>query len=194
MSHAPFFRMSRTDVFCWTKGRLIYGSFKMWAWRFFYPSLGYFTIFALAFHGSSGFAAYKCVTSTGKVAYQEQACEAGHQSVVSGNKQEGPVTLQQHDPLTAPQLSENQLREKVLESLKDPVSANFKGTRIRYEGRALCGEVNAKNSYGGYIGFRQFVADAEGVYWAGDGSSLVDVGRIDARRTFVPKSHFWGCR
>lgn len=49
-------------------------------------------------------------------------------------------------------------KSKVLDSLKDPESAQFKNLRlVKGEGgEALCGEVNAKNSYGGYIGFSQF--------------------------------------
>lgn len=92
-----------------------------------------------------------------------------------------------------PQLSEDDLKEAVLSRLKDPNSANFKDLQVLEGGRALCGLVNAKNSYGGYTGFKLFVADAEGVYWQGDGSSKVDIGKAEARRTFVPKAHFWGC-
>jgi len=44
--------------------------------------------------------------------------------------------------------------------LKDPDSAKFRNVRIvRYlEGKVVCGEVNGKNSYGGYAGFTPFVA------------------------------------
>lgn len=42
--------------------------------------------------------------------------------------------------------------------LKDPASAQF---RHVFEGVAgfVCGEVNAKNAFGGYVGFRIFVVD-----------------------------------
>lgn len=44
--------------------------------------------------------------------------------------------------------------------LKDPDSAKFRNVAIkRYEGlRIVCGEVNAKNSYGAYTGFKKFAA------------------------------------
>jgi hypothetical protein len=81
----------------------------------------------------------------------------------------------------------------VVSSLKDPESARFKELHHVGDGRALCGMVNSKSAYGGYAGFRSFVADAEGIYWSGDGSAAVDVGRWQSRRTYVPKAVFWNC-
>lgn len=55
-------------------------------------------------------------------------------------------------------------RGYVSKHLKDPDSAEF-----RNQSR-LCGEVNAKNSFGGYIGFRRFIAANENmVVIQGDG-------------------------
>lgn len=44
--------------------------------------------------------------------------------------------------------------------LKDPDSAKFRDVMIKdyREGKVICGEVNGKNSYGGYVGFSKFVA------------------------------------
>lgn len=44
--------------------------------------------------------------------------------------------------------------------LKDPGSAQFRNVRINAygDGKVICGEVNAKNSYGGYVGFSPFMA------------------------------------
>lgn len=46
----------------------------------------------------------------------------------------------------------------VVRTFKDPDSAQFRNIVIRDSGkrRAVCGEVNAKNSYGGYVGYRAF--------------------------------------
>lgn len=55
-------------------------------------------------------------------------------------------------------------RGYVSKHLKDPDSAEF-----RNQSR-LCGEVNAKNSIGGYVGFRRFIAATENmVVIQGDG-------------------------
>jgi hypothetical protein len=43
-------------------------------------------------------------------------------------------------------------REFVSGVLKDPDSAEFRNQR------GFCGEVNSKNSFGGYVGFRRFIA------------------------------------
>ena len=59
-------------------------------------------------------------------------------------------------------------RGAVVSRLKDPGSAQFRGMFLSH-GReitptsvvhpiTLCGEINAKNAYGGYVGFRRFVA------------------------------------
>ena len=47
--------------------------------------------------------------------------------------------------------------------LKDPDSANFKDVRFYSGGPspAVCGQVNAKNSFGGYMGFRRFIGSGE---------------------------------
>jgi murein DD-endopeptidase MepM/ murein hydrolase activator NlpD len=51
-------------------------------------------------------------------------------------------------------------KQTVANALKDPNSAQFRNVRLtRYlDGNVVCGEVNAKNSYGGYVGFSPFVA------------------------------------
>lgn len=51
-----------------------------------------------------------------------------------------------------------QAKESVTKKLKDPESARFRGVFVMRD--SVCGEVNAKNSYGGYIGFKRFIAIA----------------------------------
>lgn len=48
--------------------------------------------------------------------------------------------------------SQRVAREFVGGVLKDPGSAEFRNQR------GLCGEVNSKNSLGGYVGFKRFIA------------------------------------
>jgi hypothetical protein len=60
--------------------------------------------------------------------------------------------------------------EIVRQSLKDPDSAQFRNLRVGWLG-GLCGEVNAKNAMGGYVGFTAFSAnDTTGVHLALDGN------------------------
>lgn len=41
--------------------------------------------------------------------------------------------------------------------LKDPESAKYR--ELYSTGERLCGQINSKNSYGGYVGFRRFIHD-----------------------------------
>lgn len=52
--------------------------------------------------------------------------------------------------------AESKGKEVLLAKLKDPQSAQFRNVRPSTDGLYLCGEVNSKNSYGGYPGFRKF--------------------------------------
>ena len=62
---------------------------------------------------------------------------------------------------TAPELDEKLLQAAFQSELKDADSAKFRALRYKMdtpEGWTMCGEVNAKNSYGGYVGFQPFYA------------------------------------
>lgn len=60
-------------------------------------------------------------------------------------------------------------QERYVETLKDPDSAQFKDLYVirstHEDGKTkfaiLCGKVNAKNSYGGYVGFKHFTVEAK---------------------------------
>lgn len=53
-----------------------------------------------------------------------------------------------------------QAQKVIADSLRDPSSAQFRNVRmVPYkDGRVICGEVNGKNAYGGYVGFKPFVS------------------------------------
>lgn len=48
-------------------------------------------------------------------------------------------------------------QEATAQKLIDPSSAQFRD--VRWNDETVCGEVNAKNRMGGYVGFKQFYAD-----------------------------------
>lgn len=58
----------------------------------------------------------------------------------------------------------HQHRNAVLAQLKDPDSAKFRDERLlnreglTVNGTTLCGEVNAKNEMGGYVGYKKFAS------------------------------------
>lgn len=55
---------------------------------------------------------------------------------------------------------EVEAKKSVANLLKDPGAAQFRNVEVRryLSGTVVCGEVNGKNSYGAYIGYRRFVA------------------------------------
>lgn len=67
----------------------------------------------------------------------------------------------------------------VRNALKDPGSAQFRRVRLqKYKnGYVVCGEVNGKNSYGGYVGFRPFVAGTSGYHIMATGSRYPSIDR-----------------
>lgn len=77
---------------------------------------------------------------------------------------------------------------KVRDSLKDPESAQFTGlyaaTRIDGGGPpVLCGFVNAKNSYGGYVGKKAFMAtDRIAAIWEDSPAYGVSVNNVMIKR------------
>lgn len=46
--------------------------------------------------------------------------------------------------------------EKVKAGLKDPASAQFRNVKYNNGKASVCGEINSKNSFGGYTGFGRF--------------------------------------
>lgn len=67
-----------------------------------------------------------------------------------------------------------EMRSPAIKSLNDPMSAVFQSEK--YDGSwvwpqgVLCGEVNAKNGYGAYTGFKRFITTPNGAaYVAGHG-------------------------
>ncbi len=60
-------------------------------------------------------------------------------------------------------------KEVVKQKLKDPGSATFEHTRVMYIADAnktpiVCGEVNSKNSYGGYTGNKKFISAGSALF------------------------------
>ena len=70
---------------------------------------------------------------------------------------------------------------RVSDVLKDPESARFRKLRlVDYKGGLLaCGEVNAKNSYGGYVGFSQFMAGNNYVILLGESNARAGLSGVD---------------
>lgn len=67
-------------------------------------------------------------------------------------------------------------KDAVAERLRDPSSAQFRNVKAGQANNGLntvCGEVNAKNGYGGYAGYQRFITNSDGkfVYLESQGHS-----------------------
>lgn len=101
-------------------------------------------------------------------------------AVFGGPEKDGPDGLPARD---WSHHAEGVAKRNISRDLRDPGSAEFRNVRTYRQHdpreRAVCGEVNAKNAFGGYAGFRPFVAVVTygGVQPNGD-------TRFDVRKAF----------
>lgn len=136
----------------------------------------------------------KCTAPDGKTVYQDAPC-AANQKGESLNwipNSEGQL------PFRVLDLSAEDAQAAALDAvatakdrLKDPDSAKFAGLRVlRFNGQGkvyvmTCGQLNAKNSYGGYVGskpfwvYRGIFTETFDHYLVGSGSSLL-MGNVQA--------------
>lgn len=72
-----------------------------------------------------------------------------------------------------------QRRAHAVQQMRDPESVQFRAERLTGDGW-LCGEMNGKNAYGAYTGFKRFMAMGEYDAWI-DGSGYA--GKPDSQPT-----------
>lgn len=71
--------------------------------------------------------------------------------------------------------------ESIKSQFKDPDSVKLKNLKLSESGLVICGDVNAKNSYGGYGGFKRFYYTwmIDALRLEGDDSFLIERFSID---------------
>jgi hypothetical protein len=81
--------------------------------------------------------------------------------------------------------------------MKDPNSAEFRNWHAFQsdKGLLICGEVNAKNSYGGFVGFTHFVAHAspDGQLLSPAALASTSGGGPDAMVDGIWRGYYPGC-
>ena len=88
------------------------------------------------------------------------------------------------------QLQENEGQNRVRHFLKDPASAEFRGTQMfkQQDGdQVYCGEVNSKNGYGAFSGFSKFVVIGHAVFLGNDGQFIFKEQEKDLGETLVAR-------
>ena len=79
--------------------------------------------------------------------------------------------------ITPKRIAEN--RGYVVQQMRDPTTVQYRGERLTARGW-LCGELNGKNAYGAYVGFKRFMSRSYDDAWI-DGSGYV--GKKEGRST-----------
>lgn len=82
-------------------------------------------------------------------------------------------------------------KSRVADQLRDPASAQFREVKVVRQAdgsSAVCGEVNGKNAYGGYVGFRGFVVRGSEVHIRNDDINYGDVAEIEAATAAIRAS------
>ena len=77
-------------------------------------------------------------------------------------------------------------KETIANSLKDPESARFRNVFVSPKMLAVCGDVNAKNSMGGYVGFRRFIVAKDKIGTEEDGTYFVEANWNSRCREDLP--------
>lgn len=74
---------------------------------------------------------------------------------------------------------EQDAKEALVKNLKDPMSVQYRNTKVisnSVNQKSYCGEYNAKNSYGGYVGFKKFSYTQDlATVLNGEADSIVDL-------------------
>lgn len=74
-------------------------------------------------------------------------------------------------------------RNFISQGLRDPSSTQFRNESLKKSGW-LCGEMNSKNAYGAYVGFKRFMAKDE-VNSFVEGMSSTGVGKPDHQQILM---------
>lgn len=103
----------------------------------------------------------------GLLSFLVTGCATNGSPIGSGSSSQGAPSTNVRIEIEESQVEEAEAA--VRDALKDPESAMFRdlhGISVAEDGpvMAVCGEVNAKNSYGGYIGYNRFAYTTGKVY------------------------------
>jgi hypothetical protein len=118
-----------------------------------------------------------------------QDCAAGG-GTIGALATSGPPLPEEGIPITLTPKQQQAVRAGVAKGMKDPESARFGDTMAgakKVDGTiTVCGYVNGKNSYGGYVGMSPFV----GILADGPNGpfGLIDIGSSAADRPFIVKT------
>lgn len=90
-------------------------------------------------------------------AEQERVARESQMAAEAEHRREAEAAAQAKIEDQDRSIKQDQLTQTIKNAMYDPESARFRNVRLNLVGDALCGEINAKNKMGGYVGFKRFV-------------------------------------
>lgn len=71
------------------------------------------------------------------------------------------MTTSSLEPRQAEQAGIERAQTMIAEKMKDPEAARFRNVQFNPETGVACGQVNMKNSFGGYVGYQDFIVKGD---------------------------------
>jgi len=110
----------------------------------------------LALSCSGACADWKCTNDEGnEFVTTQKPLKDKCEQISEGKEEAKPEKKYVSNPKDRKKAIENS-KAAILSTLKDPRSAVFRNIIVRND-FYVCGEMNAKNSFGGYVGFKKFI-------------------------------------
>lgn len=75
---------------------------------------------------------------------------------------------------------------RIVRMMKDPESVQFRELKFNSERDVLCGEVNARNGFGGYVGYKRFFVNSKTAL-------VVNTDKITEELYFLEEAKKAGC-
>ena len=119
------------------------------------------------------------------ISFSLVACGPSAQHLKEQAKQQDKaVLLARMEALKKAETAEiERYKAKAAENLKDPASAQFRALKLIPGNDALCGQINAKNSFGGYVGFRAFSVTSAGTVYFSPSDDVTRIQICNERHT-----------
>ncbi|WP_312165384.1 DUF4124 domain-containing protein [Massilia timonae] len=133
-------------------------AFKRWegTYRLLGPCIAAAYLAGAGVQAAEAFAGpvYRCVAKDGSVVFNDQPSLAGHACTLLDIH--SPPPLRANAVAKTPPLSISAAKKIAADALMDPEATRFRDV-YRSRSGAVCGNLNAKNSFGAYTGYAGFV-------------------------------------
>lgn len=120
--------------------------------------LAVIVVIALAVGGKIYYKAQKTKEIAARVAQQEAEKKAADEAI-EREKQAAEAKLKQAE-MAEQEVALSSAKKEIERSIKDPAAVQYRNLKLAKHsnfGYTVCGELNAKNGFGAYVGFKRFI-------------------------------------